>query len=168
MRAQKFLPEVRRNRCLTNWVRVRERPFSRRAGLKDRMRKFIRPAILSVTCLVVVGTSALGLGGSLFEPGSQTRRTTGLTFGTTLAPETCDVEDSIAPTGVQADSRPATPLVSGFEFIASQSLGGVLVADYRCDASQESALFRVRWELSNARWQVKEISRPPERQPGDL
>lgn len=170
MRAQKFLPDVKRNRCFTNWVRAREHPFSLREGLKDRIRKSARPAILSVACIAVIGTSALGLGleGSLFEPGSQTRRATGPTSGKPLAPKTCDVEDSISAKGVEMVSRAASPLVAGFEFIASHSLGGVLIADYRCEASKESAVFRVRWELANARWQVKEISRPPERRSGDL
>ena len=170
MRAQKFLPDVKRNRCLSNWVRAREHPFSLREGLKDRIRKSARPAILSVACIAVICTSALGLGleGSHFEPGSQTRRATGPTSGKPLAPKTCDVEDSIAEMGVEAVSRSASPLVSGFEFVASHSLGGVLIADYRCEASKDSALFRVRWEFANARWLVKEISRPPERQSGDL
>lgn len=170
MRDQKFLPDVKRNRCFTNWVRAREQPFSHRAGWKNRIRKSVRPAILSVACLAVIGTFALGLGqdASLFEEGGQTAKSTGQTSGAPLAPETCDVEDSIAATGVEAVSRAASPLVAGFEFIASHSLGGVLIADYRCEASKDSAVFRVRWEFANARWLVKEISRPPERQSGDL
>ena len=167
MRAQKFLPDVKRNRCFTNWVRARERHFSLRAGFKDCMRKFTRPAIISVTCLAVIGGSALGLGGHLFEPPVQTPKATEPTSGTTVAPKTCDVEGSISAKGVEMASRAASPLVEGFEFISSHSLGGVLIADYRCEASKGSAMVRVRWELSNARWRVKKISRPPERQSGD-
>ncbi len=168
MRAQKFLPDVQRNICLTNWVRARERHFSLREGSQVRMRKFTRPAILSVTFLVLIGTSALGLGGHLFEPPGQTPKATEPTSGTPVAPKTCDFEGSISAKGVEMASRTASPRVAGFEFIASHSLGGVLIADYRCEASKRSAVFRVRWELANARWQVKEISRPPERQSGDL
>ena len=168
MRAQKFLPDVKRNRCLTNWVRARERPFSLRVGFKNRIRKFNRPAIVSVTCLAVIGGSALGLGGHRFEPLGQTPKATEPTSGTPVAPKTCDVEGSISAKGVEMASRAALPRVAGFELIASYSLGGVLIADYRCEASKRSAVFRVRWELANARWQVKEISRPPERRSGDL
>jgi hypothetical protein len=168
MRSQKFLPDVKRNRCFTNWVRARERHFSLREGFQVRMRKFTRPAIISVTWLAVFGGSALGLGGHLFEPPVQTPKATEPTSGTPVAPKTCDVEGSISAKGVEMASRAASPLVAGFEFIASHSLGGVLIADYRCEASKESAVFRVRWELANTRWQVKKISRPPERQSGDL
>lgn len=168
MRAQKFLPDVKRNRCLTTWVRARERPFSLRVGFKDRIRKFNRPAIISVTCLAVIGGSALGLGGHRFESLGHTPKATEPTAEAPIAPKTCDVEDSISATGVEMASRAASPPVEGFEFISSHSLGGVLIADYRCEASKGSAIVRVRWELSNARWQVKKISRPPERQSGDL
>lgn len=167
MRAQKFLPDVKRNRCFTNWVRARERHFSLREGLQVRMPKFTRPAILSVTYLVLIGAAALGLGGHLFESLGQTPRATEPTAVAPIAPKTCDVEDTISATGVEMASRAASPLVEGFEFISSHSLGGVLIADYRCEASKGSDMVRVRWELSNARWQVKKISRPPERQSGD-
>lgn len=168
MRAQKFLPEVRRKRWLTNWVRARAHPSTPRVGLKDVTRKLAWLVILSVACLVVIVTYALGLVGNLFEPASPTQRASGPSSGELVSPETCDVEDSISATGAEEVSRAASPQVAGFELIASHSLGGVLIADYRCEASKGSALFRVRWQLSNDRWLVKEISRPPLPESGDF
>jgi len=76
-----------------------------------------------------------------------------------------------APAFIAANEKPSredAPSVEGFDSVVSHPMGGVLIADYKCASSRSAALIRVRWELANASWQLKQVSRPPLRQSGDF
>ena len=177
MKAQLFLPEVRRNRLVSNWVRARALPSSSSFPMSSR-RKNARAVTLAVFVLLGCFATAIAALGWESGPMRLDQGTTTQTpqSRTAASPEPvrqinqtpCDVEDSFLGLNADTPSRLDSPSFAGFDKIVSHLLGGVAVADYRCSRSSEKPLFRVRWELSNNLWKVKEISRPPEGKSGDL
>ena len=171
MKNQLFLPEVRRNRLVTNWVRARAQPSSSSLPSGSK-RKKSRAVILAVFALLGCFATAVAvfdwqgqapMAYRVIASQSSKSRTA---ENPKPVPQTiqasCDVEDSFFQLTAERPSKLDTPSVAGFDKIVSHALGGVVVADYRCEEASEAALFRVRWEFTNALWQVKEISRPPE------
>ena len=171
MKNQLFLPEVRRNRLVTNWVQARAQSSSSSLPSGSK-RKNSRAVILAVSALLGCFATAV----AVFDWQGQAPKADRVTASqasklrTTANPKpvpqtiqtSCGVEDSFFQLIAERPSKLDTPSVAGLDKIVSHVLGGVVVADYRCEESSEAALFRVRWEFTNALWQVKEISRPPE------
>lgn len=172
-----FLPEVRRNRLVTNWVWARSQPLSSNLPTGSKLRKS-RAVVLGILVLIVCLATAMAVLEWQSHASKADRETASQSSKSRTAKSpkpvqlsiqtSCDVEDSFLRLNAERPSRLDAPSVAGFDKIVSHVLGGVVIADYRCDDSSEGALFRVRWEFKNALWQVKEISRPPEGWSGDL
>ena len=166
-----FLPEVRRNRLVTNWVRARAQLASSSLANGSKLKKSRAVFLGSFIFLVCLATSMAVLDWQSQAPrvdwktasqSSKSRAFTNPKPAQQTIQTSCDVDDAFFGLKVERSSRLDAPSVAGFDKIVSHMLGGVVVADYRCDESIEATLFRVRWEFANSLWQIKEISRPPE------
>jgi hypothetical protein len=80
----------------------------------------------------------------------------------------CSADDLRASLVDYAPSRTDANALSGYRTLPVQNLGGALVIDFVCEDSKTNDAFRSMWILSNRTWALKEISRPPSRQPGDF
>ena len=171
MKSQLFLPEVRRNRLVTNWVRARAKPSSSsfHNGSKRTNSRAVMLAVFALLGCFVTAVAVFVWQGQapmahrvIASQSSKSRTAANPKPVPQTIQTSCDVEDSFFQLNTERPSKLDTPSVAGFDKLDSHVLGGVVIADYRCEESSEAALFRVRWEFTNALWQVKEISRPPE------
>jgi hypothetical protein len=58
------------------------------------------------------------------------------------------------------------PSALNFVMGAVQTLGGALFTNYLCETGAE--VFTAQWVRAGEKWELKKISRPPERRPGDF
>lgn len=178
MRARLFLPEVKRNRLVTNWVMVRAIQSKPKDGLSSQRVKILRAALITTLCIAMVsGAGTIVLSSSMRNawltsaaPASQAVVATYASADgiDPISQDPCGFE---APAFIAANeklSRGNAPSLEGFDSVVSHAMGGILIADYKCASSRSAALIRVRWELANASWQLKQVSRPPLRQSGDF
>jgi hypothetical protein len=178
MRTRVFLPEVKRNRLVTNWVMVRAIQSKPTDGLSSQRVKNFRAALITTLCVAMVsGAGTIVASGSMSNAWLAT--TAPATQAVVATDATADGIDPItqdpcgfeAPVFIAANEKPSrgdAPSVEGFDSVVSHPMGGILIADYKCASSRSAALIRVRWELANATWQLKQVSRPPLRQSGDF
>ena len=80
----------------------------------------------------------------------------------------CTADDLRVRLDGYSPSRAGSKAISGYLALPGQDLGGALVIDFVCEDSKTKKVFRSMWLLVNRKWSLKEISRPPSRQPGDF
>jgi hypothetical protein len=80
----------------------------------------------------------------------------------------CSVDDLRKNLQGYVPSRVANEPVLGYKALPSQDLGGALVIDFACDDSSSKEVLRSAWLLVKEEWRIEKISRPPQRQSGDL
>ncbi len=173
---KKFLPDVSRNRLLTNWVRARryagepqiDLPVSRWSRT-SRTRLYIFLGVCLVSTILFAALFQIS-NNSVLSRRTATEPHTLITPSSLKSPaaKVC-TEQHLA--GVLAETTPShdSPSnVAGYEIKGNLDLGGVLVSDYACIDSQRVQTFRVQWLLRARVWQIEKISRPPVRQSGDF
>lgn len=173
---KRFLPDVSRNRLLTNWVRARRDAgeFQRDLPASRWSHTFNRRLYI----FLGVGLVSAIMFGALFQISNDSV----LSHRTALEPQALITPSSLespAPkvcteqhlAGVLAETTPShdSPSnVAGYEIKGNLDLGGVLVSDYACVDSHRVETFRVQWLLRTSVWKIEKISRPPVRQSGDF
>lgn len=177
MRQAKFLPEVARNRLITNWVLASFGPKQaasvvRKRSSSNRLKPFVLP-LLSVTVVLSVALGYFGLPNrsSSLERVIDRPPSIGVSSHDSRdMPSTtsCTADDLQASLDGYAPSRDGNELVSGYKALPGQDFGGALVIDFVCEDSRTNDAFRSMWFLVNKKWRLNEISRPPSRQPGDF
>lgn len=176
MRGQKFLPEVRRNRFTSNWVRASRQGESRKHRL---FRRFLmsksKNLLVAVALMCLIGT---GIAGHTIQNGAQ--QTTGESLASAEKAEAMSTSklksNSEACTASDLEMRAKRQVLDlglptdfeGYQAISRHQLGGIVVVEFQCEGSSGSELLRVRWELLQKKWLVKKISRSPNGRPGDL
>ena len=81
----------------------------------------------------------------------------------TIASEGCGRQQISAVASRVFVGRPEVPRLEGFVVVTKREFGGLLVVDYLCKANKTEYLFRVQWYLFGKFWEVKKISRLPDR-----
>ncbi len=176
MRQAKFLPEVTRNRVLSNWVLA---SFGTKLSESDTKRSLhirLKAIRLPIICLILVLSVSVGYfvlpkrSPSFESVISQPPVTAASTSDSVDKPLTtdCSADDLQANLADYAPTRDGIKAISGYKALLSQDLGGALVIDFVCEDSKTNDKFRSMWLLANKKWSLKEISRPPSRQPGDF
>lgn len=173
---KKFLPDVSRNRLLTNWVRAR-----RDAGEFQRdlpASRWSRTFYMRLYIFLGVSLVSAIMFGAPFQISNDSvlsRRTAlepqALITPSSLespAPKVCTEQHLAAVLAETTPSHDSPPNVAGYEIQDNLDLGGVLVSDYACVDSKQVETFRVQWLLRSRAWQIEKISRPPVRQSGDF
>jgi hypothetical protein len=169
MSARKFLPEVKRNRLLSNWVRMREigKQVRRRSRTKH-------PQLIVVTVATITATAFLSLGFDLnrledatnfetVEKPSHTAESSQSKALTESEAKQCDPEKFARKIEAANVSRGVSPVIVEYTASKIQQLGGVLLVHFVCERDKNGPEFLVRWEFAKAKWLLKEISRPPSR-----
>lgn len=177
MRHEKFLPDVIRNRLLSNWVLAsfvpsRKATVGKKRASSNRLKPFMLP-LLSVTVVLFVALGYFGIPrrSSSFE--SVIGQSPAIAVSTSDSGDEplttrCSADDLRASLVGYAPSRDDNKAISGYKAQSGQDLGGALVIDFVCEGSKTKDAFRTMWLLGDMKWSLKEISRPPSRQPGDF
>ena len=177
MRHEKFLPDVTRNRLLSNWVLAsfgpsRETSVGKKRASSNRLKPFMLP-LLAVTVVLFVALGYFGIpkrSSSLESVIGQPPAIEVSSHDSGDLPSTagCSADDLRASLVGYAPARDDNKAISGYKALTGQDLGGALVIDFVCEDSNTNEAFRSMWLLVKKKWSLKEISRPPFRQPGDF
>lgn len=173
---KRFLPDVSRNRLLTNWVRARRDAGEFQGDLPAS--RWSRTFYTRLYIFLGVGLASGIMFGALFQISNDSvlsRRTAlepqVLITPSSLkssAPKVCTEQHLAAVLAETTPSHDSPPNVARYEIQDNLDLGGVLVSDYACVDSKLVETFRVQWLLRSRAWQIEKISRPPVRQSGDF
>ena len=172
----KFLPEVARNRLFSNWVLARFGPKRSESDTKRSLYSRLKAIRLPIICLFLVLSASVGYFGipkrsTSFESViAQPPATAASTSDSVEKPlmTDCSADDLQANLADYAPTRDGIKAISGYKALPGQDLGGALVIDFVCEDSKTIDAFRSIWLLVDKKWSLKEISRPPSRQPGDF
>lgn len=151
MQPKRYLPEVTRNRAVTNWVVISRLEPERRIRSKRHVLLFAAPFFV-LTLLAVIGI-ALPNAPSVLptrQSASPTARESTLASAIgKLTHETaaCSEADIIAN-------------IKTFARVPQLTLGGVRYTKVHCGVPPQ--IFVVVEHLVGAKWQIQKISRPPE------
>jgi hypothetical protein len=175
MKPSKFLPEVSRNRLVTNWVRA---THGKVAATKSRSLQSL-PRVLTAlpigaALLLTFGlVFALGKPESLsIEPLPYSKVEHAVVSADSKDyvpdfPKMCSAEDLKSKLENQQLSRKRAFEPDGYALTALHDLGGLLIIEYKCSKPGTDVTFRVQWVSSGQIWRIEKISRPPSRQSGD-
>ena len=166
MTAAKFLPDVKRNRLITNWVRATYSPRATRR-LRDKpsiSRRKQRTILLAGGVCVLGSMSALSLSTQVdsVTPGLLNTPKPAKVF------DRCSEEELRNVLGYNLLKDGIPPEFPGYKIISSNGFGGVFTAEFRCQSGKDLTNYLIEWESFNEAWRLKQISRPPVRQSGDL
>ena len=176
MRHEKFLPDVIRNRLISNWVLAGFGPNLSESDAKRSLFSRLKAIRFPIICLILVLSVSVGYFGlpkrsSSFE--SVIGQSPAIAVSTSDSGDEpltthCSADDLRASLVGYAPSRDDNKAISGYKAQSGQDLGGALVIDFVCEDSKTNEAFRSMWLLVKKTWSLKEISRPPSRQPGDF
>lgn len=165
MPAAKFLPEVKRNRLLSNWVR--ETAGSSVIPSVGVVKGFTRAhgrRFLLVGGLFILGLAAISL--SFVEQATETQSEPAKPTPAAV-PKRCSEEELREVVGVQQTANGLPQALPGYPKVRSERLGGIIASEFQCQSGQAATTYLVEWEFFNETWRLKRISRPPVRQSGD-
>lgn len=184
MKPKRFLADIQRNRFVTNWAVVyladREGVVlvspSRSVWRYRRITGFAIMALL-VTTATLMATTRLESGPSApirLKEVNAARDSAAppeaLPSYSAVAKQTdkdvCTEDSLEGQLGQVIVESPEAPIAKGFLLGSVEFMGGTLFANYTCEAGLHR--FTVQWVRAGETWQLKKISRPPERRPGDL
>jgi hypothetical protein len=176
MKCVKYLPEVERNRVLTNWVRAsyapRHEDSDRRLTIFGRPRSFkVRIFWLFVlisACLIYFGVPAVNSTRADVVGQTDIRGVSSNDAGGVAMTSKCSTDDLRSNLESYVPTRDANEPILGYKALASQYLGGALVVDFACEDPKRDEVFRSMWLLIKEKWLIEKISRPPSRQSGDF
>jgi hypothetical protein len=186
MSGRRFAAEVERNRFISNWAAVylsgrqeKETELSDKDQLV-RLRQWFKDLVAPRS--VALGAGLVFLIISLFAQVPESKPATpsiNLATSAPPAPVTTPIpmpkSDSAPRCGEQplntaldvaTASEPTIP--PDFSIIGRQQFGGALFMQIKCSESSVGSRYEVEWLLAGGKWQLKQISRLPERQSGDM
>jgi hypothetical protein len=170
MSAQKFRPEIARNRFTSNWV-LASKGVDVNITLQSPARlgrfKLITVAVLAVVLSLLSYSifserveQKITHRGQASNPTAKTRPTA----ADSDQPEIC-VD---GPSGEDLDRLGPNSRPDGFDQVSRVNLGGTIFIELRCqDSSAHLNAFRVTWSATKQGWRVIKISRPAGGQSGD-
>lgn len=182
MQLKVFRPEIERNRLVTNWVIVHAGAHSHErksthwfTRLSSQNRRFIWFGLALLVSAISVWSNAVGSGArtivsdgkpdpSIIVHTAKSSRPS----ESSIATESCTDSNLFNQLNVMVLDMAEVPNAKGFVLTSSTKLGGALIATYRCRSGSPKTEFIGEWFLAGESWRLKQISRPPERQPGDL
>jgi hypothetical protein len=182
MQTKVFRPEIQRNRLATNWVIVHSgahtpegRPKVLFTRLSGRNARFIWFGCALLALALSVWYSSIGSGARTIgqdgnsEPGiiGHPLKASGPNESS-IATDSCTDSYLFNQLNGLGLGTSAAPNVNGFVLTSGTRLGGALIATYLCRFGSPKPEFTAEWFLEGKSWRLKQISRPPERQPGDL
>ena len=186
MPSNRFAAEIARNRLFTNWAAVY---LSGDQGIETRLtdksqlmrpRKWFKDLVTPKSVSLGAGLVFLAISLIALVPESKPA-TPSINLATSAppAPVTTPIpmpkSDSAPICGeqpldtsldVETASEPTIP--PDFSIIGRQQFGGALFMQIKCSESLAGSSYEVEWLLARGKWQLKQISRLPERQSGDL
>ena len=182
MPARKYAAEIARNRLLTNWAAVYlstvtedgTAPFdeTRLISPKYRFKTFTRMKLLTLA----LGGAGLVL---LFAfqitappPSSTLRQLTISSLSSASPTAELSATNRCSEKGLHAaldgQAVPVPEIPQNYSLLGRQLFGGAVFMQLDCTDSAIHSSYEVEWLLSRGKWQLKQISRLPERQSGDL
>jgi hypothetical protein len=182
MQLKVFRPEIERNRLVTNWVIVHAGAHAQGrksthwfTRLGSQNRRFIWFGLALLVVAISVWSNSVGSGTRTIV--SDGKPDPGIIVHTA---KSISPSDSSFATDICTDSNlfnqlnglpfdmAEVPNVVGFVSTSSTKLGGALIVTYRCRSESPKVEFIAEWFLAGKSWRLKQISRLPARQPGDL
>lgn len=161
MKHNKFLPDVARNRVLSNWVLA-----SFGSSPSDSKRFKLAILLLTILLSLTIGYFGLSTRNSNLERvmgHSATKAVTSRDSGDLPSIKGCSEQNLRDNLADYAPVRDAVKSISGYKTLPSQDLGGELVIDFVCKKTKSQDAYRTFWILFNKKWNLNEISRPPSR-----
>jgi hypothetical protein len=184
MKPSGFLPDIKRNRFVTNWAVVYLADLegvvnARPPGAFGRHHKIAGFAIMAllVTSVILMATPRLESSPSASIRLKEVNAARDSAAPPTALPshsavarlterDVCTEEFLKAQVGQVIVRPPEAPIAKGYSLGSVEFMGGTLFANYTCEAGSDR--FSAQWVRAGEKWQLKKISRPPERRPGDL
>ena len=165
MPAAKFLPEVKRNRLLSNWVmETAGSNVNRRVRAEAGFSKAHWRLVILVGGLFILGLASISL--SFAEQVRETQSEIAKPTPTLVA-KRCSEEELREVVGVQQTANGLPQALPGYHKVSSERFGGIVTTEFHCKTGEQATAYLVEWELFNEAWRLKQISRPPVRQSGD-
>ena len=186
MSGRRFAAEVERNRFISNWAAVY---LSEKQGIETELSDMDQLVRLRQWFKDLVAPRSIALGAGLVfliilifaQVPESNPATSSIYLATSASPAPATIPtptpefDSAPRCGEQAlntaldfatASEPTIP--PDFSIIDRQQFGGALFMQIKCSESSVGSRYEVEWLLAGGKWQLKQISRLPERQSGDM
>lgn len=182
MQLKVFRPEIERNRLVTNWVIVHAGAHAQErrsthwfTRLSSPNRRYIWFGLALLVVAISVWSNSFGSGARTIvsdgkpDPGIIVHTAKSSSpIASSFATDSCADSNLFNQLNVMVLDMAEVPNVKGFVLTSSTKLGGALIATYRCRSGSPKTEFIAEWFLAGESWRLKQISRPPDRQPGDL
>jgi hypothetical protein len=177
MKSKLFLPDIKRNRWVTNWVVVYLDDGAVAEFYPPSRPSWRNPKIVGITILALCVTTATFLttprheaGPSASNPATDTKLAQVETATPGILPthfsaakvsdrDVCaqdSLDELLSPLVLQS---PVAPNVPGFSLGSVEYLGGAFFASYTCESGSD--LFNAQWVRVGEKWTLKNISRSP-------
>lgn len=175
MKPPKFLPEVSRNRLVTNWVRATHGEFPATISHASLSRPRVHKALaIGAALLLILGSFLIprepeGVSTKPFSYSQEEHADISVDSkdSESHVPQICSAEDLKSKLENQQLSRKSAFEPDGYAVTAFHDMGGLLIIEYNCSKPVTDVIFRVQWVSSGQIWRIEKISRPPSRQSGD-
>lgn len=182
MPSKRFAAEIARNSLFTNWAAVylsREEYLEGELTDNKRLLSLWQPfkKLVSPRNVALVSGLAIVAGSLVSQISVPQPANTPTAFRSSVAPSPTQTtkfdaiprcSEDVLKTTLAADHGNEPEIPKNFSIVERQQFGGALFVELECRESSVDSSFEVQWLLAQGKWQLKQISRLPMGQSGDL